>query len=375
MGLKCAVDLLWVRPKKLGGIESYIRNLLDGFHELEDDFELWLLVSKDNCNTFEHYADDNRFYIHVCDIKSANIEKRIVWQNIHLGKVVKSLNLSKCFEPYYCKPVMGCKGIDFITTIHDLQAIHYPEYFSKGKVLWMRFSWWNTIRTSKKIVAISEFVKKDIQEHYKVSGDKITTIYNPIVIDKNNIQTLDYIEKKYSIKAGKYFFTVSSLLPHKNIGILLEVMKKIVDENIRLPQKLIISGVGGKSRNELEKKIKEYGLNDKVVLTSFIEDGERNALYKYCNAFLFPSIFEGLGMPPIEAMMLGAKVVTTKKTSLEEVTQGSANYVDDPFDKNEWIDKIQNAKMNELNFTVYGKQHITQQYLKLISGELDEKTS
>ena len=141
--LKCAIDLLWVRPKQVGGIESVARNLLDGFQLLEDDFEFWLLVAKDNAESFKHYRNDPRFHIEICDIESANVGKRIVWQNLHLGKKIRTLGLSKCFEPYYCKPIFGTRSIDFTTIIHDLQATHYPEYFSKGKVAWMKLSWWN----------------------------------------------------------------------------------------------------------------------------------------------------------------------------------------------------------------------------------------
>ena len=162
--LKCAIDLLWVRPKQVGGIESVARNLLDGFMKLKYDFEFWLLVSKDNVDSFRHYSDDNRFHIEVCDVLSSNVGSRIIWQNLHLGRKIKSLGLNKCFEPYYCKPVLGTKGIKFLTIIHDLQAMHYPEYFSKGKVIWMKFSWWNAVRTSKIIIAISDYVTSSLNE-------------------------------------------------------------------------------------------------------------------------------------------------------------------------------------------------------------------
>ncbi len=365
--LKCAIDLLWVRPKQVGGIESVIRNLLDGFSLLEDDFEFWLLVSKDNEESFRIYAKDPRFHLEICDIVSANVGKRIIWQNLHLGRKIKSLGLNKCFEPYYCKPVMGTHGIDFTTIIHDLQAIHYPEYFSKGKVAWMKFSWRNAVRSSKTVVAISEYVREDILKHYKTNPNKIVTIYDPITVDLNDVMDVEEIEEKYGIERGEFFFTVSSLLPHKNITTLLDVMKRIKDENIDLPKQLIVSGVGGKSREPLTEKIKEFGLEDNIQLTPFIENNERNALYKHCKAFLFPSVFEGFGMPPIEAMMFGTPVVTTRKTSIEEVTLGKADYVNDPYDVNEWVDRIKECSLDDaIDFDVYEIKRIAKQYLDLI---------
>lgn len=367
---KCAIDLLWVRPKQVGGIESVARNLLDGFTQLDEDFEFWLLVSKDNAESFRHYTRDSRFYLEICNVKSANVKKRIIWQNLHLGKKIKSLGLNRCFEPYYCKPFLGTQGIDFTIIIHDLQAIHYPEYFTKGKVLWMKFSWWNAVRTSKTIVVISEYVRKDILDHYKTDPRKVVTIYDPITVDKNDVVDAVVIKDKYRVKPGEFFFTVSSLLPHKNITILLDVMKKIKDDGIDLPKKLIVSGVGGKTREPLIQKIKEYDLKDNVQITPFIENNERNALYKYCKAFLFPSVFEGFGMPPIEAMLFDTPVVTTRKTCLEEVTQGKANYVDDPYDVDEWIKIISKAIItgNEKGyFKQYRIQEIGYQYFKIIN--------
>ncbi|MCI8535434.1 MAG: glycosyltransferase family 4 protein [Hungatella sp.] len=360
---KCAIDLLWVRPKQVGGIESVARNLLDGFLLLNDDFELWLLVSKDNADSFKHYAKDLRFHIEVCDIRSANVGKRIIWQNIHFGKKVRSLGLNKCFEPYYCKPILGTRGVTFTTIIHDLQAIHYPEYFSKGKVAWMKFSWWNAIRTSKTVVAISEYVRNDILAQYKVRPEKVVTIYDPITVDKNDVADVSIIEDKYGIKKGEFFFTVSSLLPHKNVITLLDVMKEIKDKEIDLPKNLIVSGVGGKSREPLLERIQQLGLSDNVQLTPFIENDERNALYKYCKVFLFPSVFEGFGMPPIEAMLFETPVVTTRKTCLEEVTQGKANYVDDPYDISDWIRKIKMCSYISMDFSRFEITKIAREYL------------
>lgn len=363
---KCAIDLLWVRPKHVGGIESAARNLLDGFTLLDDEFEFWLLVSRDNADTFRHYSKDSRFHIEICDIESSNVPKRIIWQNLHLGKKIKSLGIKKCLEPYYCKPFLGTEEIDFVTTIHDLQAIHYPEYFSKKRVIWMKFSWWNAIRSSKKIIAISDYVRSDILKTYKAAPEKVITIYDPVIVDINDMADESIIENKYGVKKGEFYFTVSSLLPHKNITTILEVIKKITDENIDLPKKLIVSGVGGKSKELLLEKIKTNNLEDNVQLTPFIENNERNALYKHCKAFLFPSVFEGFGMPPIEAMMFEAPVVTTRETSLEEITQGQANYVNDPYNVDEWIRIIRNCKFNSIDFTKYEAKKISKDYLQSI---------
>lgn len=363
--MNIAVDLLWVRHNQVGGIETYIRNLLDGFCLLDEEFHFTLLVSKDNGDTFQNYKNDKRFSIETCDIRSSNVFKRIVWQNMFFGKKIKELGLDLCFEPYYCKPITGIGNIDFVTTIHDLQALYYPQYVSKVKALWMRISWYNTIKSSKKIVAISNYVGQDILKNYKFSQGKVVSIYNAASVDTNGIPSSKEIENKYGVKEKEYYFTLSSLLPHKNLETLLRVIDKIVKSNIALPRKLIISGVGGKERGNLENKISELGLKDYIQLTPFISNADMYALYKYCYVFLFPSIYEGYGMPPIEAMLLGTPVVTTRRTSIEEVTQGKANYVDDPFNVDEWIDRIQHKQFQALDFSVYDKKNVAKQYYDL----------
>ena len=91
---------------------------------------------------------------------------------------------------------------------------------------------------------------------------------------------------------------------------------------------------------EIEDVIKEEQLEDDIIFTKFVDNPERNLLYKSCKAFLFPSIFEGFGMPPLEAMAFGVPVLTTKETSILEVTGGLCNYVDSPLDPDEWKKKI-----------------------------------
>lgn len=137
---KIVIDLLWLRPGKVGGTESYIRNLLDGFLKLEEDFDFTLLVSKDNAETFKKYEDDLRYHLLQANINSAGIAKRIIWQNLNQNRFLRKNGFCKCFEPVYCKPWFN-GGIDYICVIHDLQAYHYPKYHPLHEVLYSRLCW------------------------------------------------------------------------------------------------------------------------------------------------------------------------------------------------------------------------------------------
>lgn len=369
--LDIAIDLLWLRPRKVGGTEFYIRNLLDGFIKTDKNFRITLLVSRDNRQSLEHYAEDSRIRLLETPVKSANIAGRILWQFFFQNYCLRRNNIRKCFIPVYCRPLFN-GGITYVNVIHDLQAAHYPQYHPLHEIAYSRLCWWLDVHFSKHIVAISEWVKSDILQRYHIREDKISTIYNPIMIDKTQMASQKELEQKYGAKEDEFYYTVAQLIPHKNLNTLIEVMQYIKDNHVALPEKLFISGVNGESRFMLEEQIKERGLEGQVILTGFVEDRERNAFYKYCRAFLFPSVFEGFGMPPIEAMLFGSIVIATDRTCIPEVTQKKANYVKNPYSIEEWIEVMQNPvnRIEEMDFSRYDQMKLTEKYYALLQREL-----
>ena len=371
--MEIAIDLLWLRPRQVGGTESYIRNLLDGFQKLDRDYRFALMVSRDNAETFEKYEKDPRFRLLRTNVRSSNIAGRILWQYFFQNRLLRKNGLRKCFIPVYCRPLFN-GGITYINVIHDLQAYHYPQYHPIHEIAYSRLSWWLDSRLSRKIIAISEWVKEDILQKYRVPGEKIRVIYNPILIHPDELGGPDLLREKFGVKEKGYFYTVSQMIPHKNLKTLIRMMELIKKNQEKLPNKLLISGVNGPAAEELKKTIREKRLEENVILTGFVENSERNVLYKNCFAFLFPSIFEGFGMPPVEAMLLGATVVTTKCASIPEITQNKANYVEDPFDEREWVASIHNAvnRDEEVDFSRYDQKKLAEDYLNFLEEAFRE---
>lgn len=361
---KTAIDLLWLRPGKVGGTESFIRNLLDGFSRLEEDFSFVLLVSKDNANTFEHYTRDKRFTLLRANIASAGIGKRIIWQNMHQNRLLAKYGIHRCFEPVYCKPWLNGK-MEYTCVIHDLQALHYPEYHPFYEIAYSRLCWRMDVLNSAKLITISQWVKNDIIRKYHRRD--IDVIYNPILVTKELVVPFANIKERYGIENKQFFYTVSQMIPHKNLVTLLKVMQSICETNLNLPKKLLITGVNGSAAEQLKETIKQLHLEDNVLFTGYISNEERNTLYQHCHTFLFPSVFEGFGMPPVEAMFFGAKVVTTRCASIPEVTQEKAVYVQNPYDVEEWIQKIEmETEIGALDFSRYTPEYIAKKYLKTL---------
>lgn len=339
MRIPVAIDLTWVRHNKVGGTESNIRNLLKGLSNCDDEtFSFFLLVTEDNKESFINFSNSSNLKLLNTGIESDNQKKRVLWQNLHLGHLLRKRQIHILLEPVYGLPFIGLHGIKTFTIIHDLQALHFPEYFSKGRVEWMKMSWNNAVKKSYKILAISNFVRKDIIDNYHCTSEKIDVLYDSVDIDQNDCAPQNEL-KKYGIEFGNYYYTVSSLFPHKNLRTIILAMEKLKKTNAF--RKLVISGIGaGERRHELENLIKEKKLENDIVFTKFVDNRERNLLYKSCKAFLFPSVFEGFGMPPVEAMAFGVPVLTTKATSIPEVTRGLCNYVEEPKNSDEWVEKI-----------------------------------
>ena len=254
--LDIAIDLLWLRPKKVGGTEFYIRNLLDGFLRLEESYHLWLMVSKDNRETFFRYTEDERISLLETEVVSANIAGRILWNFFCQNRFLRKRGIRKCFIPVYCRPLFN-GGITYVNVIHDLQAAHYPEYHPFHEIAYSRLCWWLDAHFSRHLVAISDWVRDDVRDKYHVKDGKITTIYNPITVDKNESVSFERIAEKYQVGQKAFYYTVAQLIPHKNLDTLIAVMERIKNTGTDLPCRLLISGVNGESREKLERQIRE----------------------------------------------------------------------------------------------------------------------
>jgi len=361
--MRIGIDLLWVRVGKCGGTESYIRNLLDGLVLYDRQNEYILFTSHDNRESFAHYPEYPRMKIVECNMKSNFQVLRMLWENLFLDHMAGKEGVETMFIPVYSKPLSSGR-IPYICVIHDLQALHYPQYFSLVKRLFLRFAWWHTCKTADRIITISNYCREDLIAKYPFAGKKIRTIYNP-VMTRDSVLDAGIIEKRYGIKSNEYFYCVSSMLPHKNLITILRVIHNYVNQG-REKVRLVLSGVGGAEEAALKKTIKIMGIERQIIITGFVSNDIRDCLYENCRLFLFPSIFEGFGMPPVEAMRKGRNVVMTEKSCLKEVTKGKAVYVKNPLDVREWTQKIEYALTREPEkaaFEEYELDNVVSQYV------------
>lgn len=222
--------------------------------------------------------------------------------------------------PFQFGKYMPISNQKVVLTIHDLNFLYEKNGYRKHK--WLRILQRN-INKADYLVAISNFTKLDVMKHLDTKNKPFDVIYNgTIPIDPNRVDD----NKKLCDK--EFLFTVSTILPKKNMHVLPCLL---VGNNYEL----IVAGNLSPYVNKIIEEAKKYGVKDRVKILGPIDENDKNWYLKHCKAFLFPSIAEGFGIPVIEAMNFGKPIFLSKHTSLPEIGKDYCYYFNYDFDREE----------------------------------------
>lgn len=234
---------------------------------------------------------------------------RLIWTQIVLPFKVKKDDL--IYHPFqYLSLFSRAKQI---ITIHDFIPLLYPEV-AEHQNKYYKYLMPILLKKAEKIVCISENTKSDLLNHYKVDESKVTVIYNGYDSKLFNIKNVDKnILKKYYIDYN-YMILVGAAYPHKNLELALEAIKEM--DNCC---KLIIVGKDSKYILKLKKITEDLKIEDKVNFIGYVPDEDLPTLYHYSKCFIYPTLYEGFGLPILEAMACGTAVLCSNNSSLPEV--------------------------------------------------------
>lgn len=227
-----------------------------------------------------------------------------------------------------------------VIAVMDVSYFRYPEMFNASDLYQLRNWTAYSIKNAKKVLTISNSSRDDIIKAYKTSKDKVITTYlgiKKIVSLEPRVFGMNQLQSKYHI-SDKYILFVGTLQPRKNISRLIEAFSKIKKEDLDL----VIIGRKGWQYEEILEAPKKFGVEGRVKFLENIQDDELDVFYKYALCYVLPSLYEGFGLPVLEAMQRNCPVITSNVSSLPEAGGDAALYVN-PED----VDDIA-AKITEL---------------------------
>lgn len=229
----------------------------------------------------------------------------------------------------------GVKG-KCVTVIHDMSYRSCPQTVRWKTRNWLRVSMKQTCRHVDHVITISEFSKKEIIKYLKVDPERITVV--PSAVDHQRYHThytevqKQQVADKYKIK-GKYFLYLGTIEPRKNLERLISAYARLYQEKKDVPQ-LVLAGGRGWMCDGIYQKAEELHLGSHILFTGYVDQEDSPVLMSKAEAFVFPSLYEGFGMPPLEAMACGTPVIVSSAASLPEVV-GDAGILIDPENENE----------------------------------------
>jgi glycosyltransferase involved in cell wall biosynthesis len=303
------------------GIGTYIRNLLRHLARLDRESEYVLLCRPED----SLFADELGANFRSAPDRSAPYSLR---EQLSLPLAAAREHVDVYHAPHYVLPILT-RGRR-VVTIHDCIHLMFPQYlpyrFSKTYVRAMLYA---ATRQADRILTVSESSKRDILRFFSVKPEKISVIYNAIDEHFSVPPTDDTVERvrgRYQLE-DLFVLYVGNVKPHKNVERLIDAFALLRRRGVD-GLKLVIIGDEISKFQTLRRAVHRHKLHKHVRFLGFVPDDTLSALYRLAGVFVFPSLYEGFGLPPLEAMACGAPVITSNVSSLPEVVGDAALLVD-----------------------------------------------
>lgn len=326
--LRIGINALYLIPGGVGGTEIYLRNILAALSQVDATNEYYVFTNLETDAGLVPVAPN--FHYAPQKVRASIRPARILWEQTVLPFEARRLRLSVLFNPGFTTPLLcPCPSV---TVFHDLQHKRHPEYFRWYDLpFWQFFLYWSA-RRSHRIVAVSEATRSDLERFYG--------------IDDSSVRVVPHGVEEAFFKVGRqrdehalrhYILCVSTLHPHKNIDRLVRAFRRV---HRSFPEfRLIIAGMHGFQTTAIERTIVECGMGAHVHITGWIPREELLDLYHRAYAFVYPSTFEGFGMPVLEALASAIPSAVSNVEPLRSIA-GSAAVQFDPFSESEIADAL-----------------------------------
>ncbi|CDI48326.1 glycosyltransferase family 4 protein [Clostridium tetani] len=305
------------------GIGTYTYQLINYINNV-DKMNKYKIFMPSECNNMIKFNDN----FSISKISSQN-QSNNFWDGVNICNPLSESNLQLYHVPQNGVGLPLEKNCSFVITLHDVIPYRMPETTSDNYRKIFNETLPKIVSLCDGIITVSNFSKQDIIKAFNFPEEKIFVthlasedIYKP----KDEKISKLLIEKQYSIK-DDFILYVGGFSPRKNIIGLIEAFSKLISF-YKKDIKLVIAGKKGKSYSLYKKRCEELNIADKVIFSGFIELNHLPYFYSACKLFVYPSFYEGFGLPPIEAMACDCPVITSNTTSIPEVVLDSALLID-----------------------------------------------
>lgn len=319
--MKIGIDCRMLGPEQ-GGLGRYLEQLVYQLSLIDHTNEYVLFLRTTNFGAVKIGNEKFKYKKVLADIRWYGWKEQI-----EMPKILKREKLDLMHFPHWNIPIMYRDP--FVVTIHDLIMYHYPraeattlgaiQYFIKEFV--SRLVIRSAARRAKHILTTSEFTAQDIQKELAVKADRITVTYQAATIQKSTeiLSNLKGVTKPFVLYVGVAY-------PHKNLDRLVEAWP-LIQAQTKSAYQLVLVGRENYFYKKLKTKVQTAGLTD-IVFTDFVQDNELTHWYAKASLFVFPSLYEGFGLPPLEAWAHNVPVVAAKASCLPEILGTGALYFD-----------------------------------------------
>ena len=319
--MRIAIDARKLRDY---GIGTYVRNLLRHLSRIDQRTEYVLLCRAADCAGIEELGENFRAVPESAPAYSIREQLRIPMD-------LRREGIDLFHAPHYVlPPLTPCRSI---VTIHDCIHLRFPQYLpNRLAYAYARSSLWVATHRSNRVLTVSEASKRDILRYFRVPESKINVIPNAIDERFGEVPSADEVlrvRERYQLN-DPFVLYAGNIKPHKNLERLIEAFHTLRRGGLDTVKLLIIGDEISKYA-ALRRAVHKYKLHKHVRFFGFVPDKTLAVLYRLAGVFVFPSLYEGFGLPPLEAMASGTPVITSNVSSLPEVV-GDAALLIDPYE-------------------------------------------
>ena len=310
--IRVAVDAHAIGRRQTGN-EVYVRSLIQRYPVLAPDIDF---IAYTSCEEAAEWIPDSFE-------RQAVAPNPFVRLGVDLGAKIRDCR-ADLLHVQYTAP-LSCPA-PVVVTIHDVSYIERPQYLPPLRALQLRLTVRRTVSRAAKVITISEFSRRRIAAAYSLDPESIAV--TPLAPHSSfRLMNRELAVRRASESLGidrPFLLNVGDLHPRKNQIGLIRAFKALLEAHPELPHALVMAGKHTWFAPKVLEEVARSGLGDRIILTKFVDDDTLPVLYNAADLFVFPSFYEGFGLPAIEAMACGAPVVCSSATALPEVVDGAA---------------------------------------------------